>query len=79
VADPSFRTVLCVEVMAVPVAGRGPQVNGVVGLFLALSTVSIILRCYCRALIVKSFGVDDWSAVVAWVCFSYLRIPFECC
>jgi len=55
--------------MTVPVAGRGPQVEGVAGFFLALSTITILLRCYCRALVVKSFGVDDWSALVAWVRF----------
>jgi hypothetical protein len=53
--------------MTVPVAGRGPQVAGVAGLFLALSTITIMLRCYCRAFVVKSFGLDDWSALVAWV------------
>jgi hypothetical protein len=61
--------------MTVPIAGRGPQVNAVVGLFLALSTVAISLRCYCRAIVVKSFGIDDWFAVVAWVCFSAPRVP----
>jgi hypothetical protein len=60
--------------MTVPIAGRGPEVNGVAGLFLALSTVAIILRCYCRALVVKSFGVDDWFAVIAWVCFSSRKL-----
>jgi hypothetical protein len=46
---------------------RGPQVSGVAGLFLALSTLTILLRCYCRALVVKNFGIDDWSCLVAWV------------
>lgn len=54
--------------MTVPVAGRGPEVLGVAGMFLALSTISVGLRCYTRAVIVKSFGLDDWSAFVAWVC-----------
>jgi hypothetical protein len=53
--------------MTVPIADRGRQVLGVAGLFLALSTLTIILRCYCRALVVKSFGLDDWFAVIAWV------------
>ncbi|KAH8794944.1 hypothetical protein BGZ57DRAFT_329909 [Hyaloscypha finlandica] len=57
--------------MAVPVAGRGPQVAGVAGLFLALSTITIMLRCYCRAFVVKSFGLDDWSALIAWVFFVF--------
>jgi len=60
--------------MTVPIAGRGPQVNAVYGMFLALSTVAIALRCYCRVFVVKSFGVDDYSAVIAWVW--KLLIPF---
>lgn len=56
--------------MTVPIAGRGPQVDGVVGLFLAMSSIAICLRCYCRVLVVKSFGLDDWFAVIAWVCSS---------
>ncbi|PVH82384.1 hypothetical protein DL98DRAFT_388808, partial [Cadophora sp. DSE1049] len=55
----------------VPIAGRGPQVLGVAGLFLSLSTIAIALRCYCRALVVKSFGLDDWSALLAWICFVF--------
>lgn len=58
--------------MTVPIRDRGPQVSGVAGLFLALSTIAIILRCYCRAFVVKSFGIDDTSAVIAWVCPAYL-------
>lgn len=46
---------------------RGPQVSGVAGFFLALSTIAIALRCYCRIFVVKSFGADDSFAVVAWV------------
>lgn len=37
--------------------------------FLALSTVTILLRVYCRAVVVKSFWLDDWFALVAWVSF----------
>jgi hypothetical protein len=46
---------------------RGPQVSRVAGGFLALSTITIVLRCYCRAFVVKNFGLDDWSAIAAWV------------
>jgi hypothetical protein len=53
--------------MTVTVGGRGPELLGTLGLFLALSTTAIILRCYCRIFIVKSFGLDDWSAAAAWV------------
>lgn len=57
--------------MTVPVAGRGPQVLGVAGLFLALSSLTVILRCYCRAFVVKSFGLDDWFAVIAWLLYVF--------
>ncbi|KFY13955.1 hypothetical protein V491_06210 [Pseudogymnoascus sp. VKM F-3775] len=57
--------------MTVTPADRGPQVSAVAGLFLALSTIGIILRCYCRAFVVKSFGMDDWFAVLAWVFFTF--------
>ncbi|KAG0647006.1 hypothetical protein D0Z07_6147 [Hyphodiscus hymeniophilus] len=57
--------------MTVPIAERGPQVLAVGGFFLALSTISIALRCYCRAFVVKSFGLDDILAVIAWVFFVF--------
>ncbi|KAL2061868.1 hypothetical protein VTL71DRAFT_7246 [Oculimacula yallundae] len=50
---------------------RGPEVAGVAGLFLALATIGIALRCYCRAYIVKQFGWDDIMAVVAWFFFVF--------
>lgn len=55
--------------MTVTPADRGPQVSAVAGLFLALSTIGILLRCYCRAFVVKAFGMDDWFAVLAWVSY----------
>ncbi|OBT77920.1 hypothetical protein VF21_04339 [Pseudogymnoascus sp. 05NY08] len=57
--------------MTVTPADRGPQVSAVAGLFLALSTIGIILRCYCRAVVVKAFGLDDWFAVIAWIFFTF--------
>lgn len=58
--------------MTVPIEGRGPQLLGVVSFFFALSTFAIILRCYCRIVMVKNFGVDDWFAVFAWVLLTFL-------
>lgn len=46
---------------------RRPQVMGIASCFLALSTIAVVLRCYCRVLVVKCFGSDDWLAVIAWV------------
>ncbi|XMA16452.1 hypothetical protein WAI453_009243 [Rhynchosporium graminicola] len=50
---------------------RGPEVAGVAGLFLALTTITIALRCYCRAFVVKSFGWDDNAAIVAYFFFVF--------
>lgn len=55
--------------MTIPVAGRGPELLGTVGLFVALSTLTIALRVYCRIVLVKNFGMDDWFAVLAWILF----------
>jgi hypothetical protein len=37
----------------------------VVSTVLAISTAAVGLRSYCRAVIVRQFGVDDWAAVAA--------------
>jgi len=50
-----------------PAENRAPEVTGVATLFLALSTLTILARCYCRIFVVKGFGLDDWAAVIAWV------------
>lgn len=57
--------------MTVTPADRGPQLSAVTGLFLALSTIGIIIRCYCRAVVVKAFAIDDWFAVIAWVSYTH--------
>ena len=54
--------------MAITPAGRGPQLLGAATFLIALSTITIALRAYTRAFVVKSFGLDDWFAVIAWVC-----------
>ena len=46
---------------------RGPQVAGVAGFFVALTTIVVCLRCYCRIAIVKNFGLDDYLSVLAQV------------
>ncbi|RDW89746.1 hypothetical protein BP6252_01778 [Coleophoma cylindrospora] len=57
--------------MTVPVRDKGPAVLGVAGLFLTLSTIAIILRTYCRIVVVRNFGYDDYFAVIAWVFFVF--------
>jgi hypothetical protein len=53
--------------MAVSPADRGIQMLGVYSLFIALTTIATALRVYCRTVIVKKFGVDDYLAATAWV------------
>ena len=53
--------------MAIEPAGLGPRVIGVYAFFLALTTVAITLRTYCRVYVLKNFALDDWLAVTAWV------------
>ncbi|KFY69720.1 hypothetical protein V498_10430, partial [Pseudogymnoascus sp. VKM F-4517 (FW-2822)] len=55
--------------MPIAPAGRGPELLGTVGLFVALGTIAISLRCYTRIFIVKSFGLDDYTALAAWALF----------
>lgn len=58
--------------MALKPAGRGIEVFAVYLLFLALTTVSVALRVYCRSHIQKAFGTDDYFAVLAWVCHLFI-------
>jgi hypothetical protein len=46
---------------------RGSEVAGVAIFFGILSTIFVAMRVYCRATIVKSFGLDDYLAVLAQV------------
>ncbi|OTB20559.1 hypothetical protein K445DRAFT_362705 [Daldinia sp. EC12] len=48
---------------------RGPELAVVVAVFLGLSFVTVALRCYVRAHILKAFQVEDWVAVAAMTCF----------
>lgn len=60
--------------MGVRPGGRGAEVSAVYSFFLALSTITILLRVYCRARVVQSLGFDDWFAVIAWVGHRFLLI-----
>lgn len=55
------------EIMTVPIAGRGNEVLGVFALFLSLTTLATVLRVYCRIYLIQKFRVEDWLAVLAWV------------
>jgi len=46
---------------------RGPQLEAVVGFFLALSWITVALRCWVRIKLVKAFAIDDWLCLVTLV------------
>ncbi len=46
---------------------RGPELIGVIIFFLAFSWIFVVLRCYCRAVLIKSFGLDDIFCLLAQV------------
>lgn len=48
-------------------ANRAPGVYAVVAVFLALTWVTAILRCYVRGFVAKKFGLEDYLAMLALV------------
>jgi len=63
---------------------RGHEILAVAILFLVLSWVTMGLRVYVRAGMLKSFGMDDWAMVVTVVSLIYIPIYyalvlFSCC
>ncbi|OCL14895.1 hypothetical protein AOQ84DRAFT_423185 [Glonium stellatum] len=53
--------------------------TAVVTLFLALMLLILGMRLYCRFIIVKSVGIDDWAALAAGVCFYELSNSLNSC
>jgi hypothetical protein len=39
---------------------RGPELLGVIITFLVLSWITVLARCYVRAVMIKAFALDDW-------------------
>lgn len=39
----------------------------VVSVVLSLATLTVGLRCYARAVLIRQFGIDDWAILVALV------------
>ena len=62
--------------MTVPVAGRGPQLLAVYGLFTALTTITVALRVYCRGVLGKNFGWDDGLTIIAWVISDLYQVKY---
>ncbi|KEZ45681.1 Uncharacterized protein SAPIO_CDS1452 [Scedosporium apiospermum] len=48
---------------------RGPQLQAVFIFLLVLCVVTVALRCYTMAFIVKRLGVEDWLAIVALILY----------
>lgn len=46
---------------------RGPELAVIVAVFLGLSSITVALRCYVRAHILRAFQVEDWLAVATMV------------
>ena len=53
---------------------RGHEILAVAIPFLVLSWVTVGLRVYVRAGMLKSFGMDDWAMVVTLVRLIYIPI-----
>lgn len=53
-----------------PKDDRSLVVKVVAAVFLAIASVTVILRCYVRLFLVKAFGWDDGAMVIALV-FSF--------
>ncbi|CZR65727.1 related to integral membrane protein pth11 [Phialocephala subalpina] len=49
---------------------NGDQLVAVAALFLSLTYISVLLRCYVRARITKCFQLDDWLMVISQVIFT---------
>lgn len=47
---------------------RAPEVDAIAAVFLSLTWVTTALRCYVKGFMAKSFGLEDWLAIVAQVC-----------
>jgi hypothetical protein len=46
---------------------RGPELAAIMAAFLALTWISVSLRCLVRIKITKAFGADDWLMVASQV------------
>ncbi|KUJ09767.1 uncharacterized protein LY89DRAFT_276909 [Mollisia scopiformis] len=66
-SHPSFRS----HLMA---TSRAPEVDVVAALFLTLTWVTTALRCYVRGFMAKSFGIEDWFAILAQLLFTLTAI-----
>jgi hypothetical protein len=59
------------------VENRGPQAAGAACLFLALSWIFVLLRCYCRIAILRWFGPEDYLCILTQVSLSLLNFKIS--
>ncbi|RLM02034.1 hypothetical protein CFD26_109157 [Aspergillus turcosus] len=55
--------------------GRSEAIVTATSVFLALSLITVGLRCFVRARVVRAFGLDDWTMVAAMA----LNLAFAIC
>ncbi|KAJ4312517.1 hypothetical protein N0V94_007410 [Neodidymelliopsis sp. IMI 364377] len=48
---------------------RSGEFTGVLGFFICICTLLVLLRCYCKLVIVKNFAADDYFSVLTLVSF----------
>lgn len=56
------------------VQNRAPQITAVSILFISLSWITTLLRCYVRVFVVKHFGADDYLALISLAAFSVFQM-----
>ena len=49
------------------IENRGPELQAVCCTLVVAAAVAMLLRCYTRIFLVKSFGFDDWCMIFALV------------
>lgn len=57
-------------IRAVTADDRGPELATTVIIFLVLSSITLALRCYVRARMLKVFQIEDWLAIATMICFA---------
>ena len=57
-----------------PLGGVAADINWVTGLFLALAWISVLLRVYVRAYMIRFFGWDDWLMLLSLVGFALIPV-----
>ncbi|KAH7389399.1 hypothetical protein DE146DRAFT_162211 [Phaeosphaeria sp. MPI-PUGE-AT-0046c] len=50
---------------------RSGEFVGVLGFFIAICTILVGLRCYCKLVLVKNFAADDYFSVLTLVAFLF--------